>query len=118
MPTLLNSNPAPGQPGIPPRWTSARKEAIGTAYYSASRVWFTISRGIITEVYYPTVDHPQTRDWQLLITDGEFFHEERRDLDSQIEYVDHEALAFVVTKTDRAGRYKIEKTIICDPHSP
>lgn len=48
-----------GSPGIPPRWTSSQKDGIGTAYSSASRVWFTISHGILNEIYYPTIDRPQ-----------------------------------------------------------
>ena len=78
-----------GRPGMPPRWTSSSKGGVGTAYSASSRVWFTISHGILNEIYFPTIDHPQTRDMQFLITDGEsFFHEERRDLDSEIECIE------------------------------
>ena len=73
---------APGAPGIEPRWTSSAKDGIGTAYHTSSRLWFTLSHGIVNEVYYPHVDTPNTRDLQFLITDGETFcHEEKRDLD-------------------------------------
>jgi glucoamylase len=58
---------------------------VGTAYAASSQIWFTLWNGIITEVYYPTVDRPQLRDLQYLITDGKsFFHEEKRHLKSQI----------------------------------
>ena len=40
-----NSN-AFGAPGIEPRWTSSAKTGIGTAYNSASCVWFTLSHGM------------------------------------------------------------------------
>jgi hypothetical protein len=40
---------APGWPGHDPRWTSSTKSAVGTAYGSQSRVWFTISHGIVNE---------------------------------------------------------------------
>ena len=60
-----------GRPGMPPKWTSSSKEGVGTAYSTSSRVWFTISHGILNEIYFPTIDHPQTRDMQFLITDGE-----------------------------------------------
>ena len=73
-----NGELAFGAPGIEPRWTSSNKEAVGCAYSTSSRVWFTWSHGIINEIYYPTIDRLQTRDLQLLITDGEtFFHEEK-----------------------------------------
>jgi glucoamylase len=75
-----------GAPGIEPRWTSSAKSGIGTAYHSASCIWFTLSHGIVNEIYFPHVDSPNTRDLQFLITDGESFcHEERRDLLHQTE---------------------------------
>jgi glucoamylase len=73
-----------GAPGIEPRWTSSAKEGLGTAYHTSCRVWFTLSHGIVNEIYYPSVDQPNTRDFQFLISDGETFcHEEKRDLDHQ-----------------------------------
>ena len=65
-----HSNPAFGWPGIEPRWTHGDKDGVGTAYAASSRIWFTLWNGVITEVYYPTVDHPQIRDLQYLVTDG------------------------------------------------
>ena len=59
-----------GAPGIEPRWTSSAKDGVGTAYQSSSGIWFTLSHGIINEIYFPHVDTPNTRDCQLLITDG------------------------------------------------
>ena len=47
-----NSTPF-GAPGIKPRWTSSAKDGIGTAYHSASCIWFTHSHGIINEIYFP-----------------------------------------------------------------
>jgi len=40
---------APGWPGIPPRWTSSAKSGIGTALRPSSRIWFTVSHGILNE---------------------------------------------------------------------
>ena len=74
-----NNKDAFGHPGITPRWTHGDKDGVGTAYAASSQVWFTLWNGIITEVYYPTVDRPQIRDLQYLITDGKsFFHDEKR----------------------------------------
>ena len=58
-----------GGPGIPPRWTHGAKDGVGTAYASSSRLWFTVWNGVVTEVYYPTVDRPQLRDLQFLVTE-------------------------------------------------
>lgn len=109
-------NKAFGAPGIPPRWTSGAKDGIGTAYSVASKVWFTIVRGCLTEIYYPTIDTPQIRDLQFLITDGEtFFHEERRDLTPNVHSVENSALGLSVVMADPQDRYQIRKEIITDP---
>jgi hypothetical protein len=62
---------APGGPGIEPRWTRGAKLAVGTAYSTSSRVWYTLDAGRMTEVYYPTIDTPQIGDLQFLFTNGE-----------------------------------------------
>src|SRR5271154_592139 len=108
-----------GQPGAEPRWTSSRKDAVGMAYSAASRIWYTISHGILNEIYYPTIDRPQTRDMEFLLTDGEtFVHEEKRDLERTFEYIDSCSSAVRLTNSDPQGRYKIIKEIIADPHHP
>src|SRR5215472_17596839 len=113
----LATNPAPGGPGIPPRWAPGAKDAVGTAYAVSSRVWYTVANGVITEVYYPTIDTPQMRDLQYLVTDGEtFFHDERRHMRTENDCVTTAALGFKVTNFDKDGRYSIEKQIIGDPH--
>jgi glucoamylase len=112
------SSPAPGAPGIEPRWTSSAKDGIGTAYSSSAQVWFTLSHGIVNELYFPHVDTPNTRDIEYLITDGETFcHEEKRDLDHQTEYPEKSALLYRLTNSERSGRYRIVKEILVDPHS-
>jgi glucoamylase len=108
-----------GGPGLEPRWTSSAKDTVATAYSASSRVWFTVSHGILNEVYYPTIDRPQIRDMQFLITDGEtFFHEERRSLLHEFEYIDSDALAVRIRNIDPDGRYVLIKEIISDPHYP
>jgi glucoamylase len=106
-----------GAPGIEPRWTSSAKEGFGTAYHTSCRVWFTLSHGIVNEIYYPSVDQPNTRDFQFLISDGETFcHEEKSDLEHQIEYPEKACLFYRLTNTERQGRYRLIKEICTDPH--
>lgn len=76
--TSSENSHAFGAPGIEPRWTSSAKEGLGTVYHTSCRIWFTLSHGIINEIYYPTVGQPNTRDLQFFISDGETFcHEEK-----------------------------------------
>ena len=114
---IPNQTKAFGWPGIEPRWTHGGKDGLGTAYAASSRVWFTFWNGIVTEVYYPTVDRPQLRDLQYLITDGKsFFHDEKRDLKSKVELLPDHGLGYRCTNSDPAGHYAIVKEIIADPH--
>jgi glucoamylase len=106
-----------GHPGTEPHWTSSMKDAVGTAYSASSRIWFTCSHGVLNEVYHPTIDRPQVRDMEFLVTDGEtFVHEEKRDLNSTFEYIHPEALGARYVNSDPQGRYSLTKEIITDPH--
>ena len=109
---------APGGPGIEPRWTRAAKLAVGTAYSTSSRVWYTLDYGCVTEVYYPTIDSPQIRDLQFLVTDGEnFFHDERRNFVGHIDCISRERPLDSRPRTGKEeGRYSIHKTVLGDPH--
>ena len=113
-----HSRPAPGYPGMDPRWTQSNKESIGTAYHTSCRLWYTLSHGIVNEIYYPCIDTPNTRDLQFLVTDGETFcHEERRHLDHEIHYPEKGTLLQKITNTDPGGRYRIVKEVLAEPHS-
>ena len=113
----FNWHTAPGGPGIEPRWTHGTKIAVGTAYSTSSRLWYTLDPGCLTEVYYPTIDTPQIRDLQFLFTDGEtFFHDERRNFFCEIDCISEAALGFEVTSHEKQGRYRVHRTILGDPH--
>ena len=108
---------APGAPGIPPRWTSSAKTGIGTALNRNSRVWFTLSHGILNEVYFPRVDMACTRDMGLIVTDGvSFFSEEKRDCTFENVPVEPGVPAYRLANTHVGGRFRIEKEIFADPH--
>ena len=107
---------APGWPGIPPRWTSSAKSGVGTALNSRGRVWFTISHGILNEVYYSHIDRACTRDLGLLVTDGQgFFSEEKRHAQHDLAAFADGVPAFRLVNTCNEGRYRIEKEIPSDP---
>ncbi len=107
---------APGWPGIEPRWTSSAKTGIGTALNRESRIWFTLSHGILNEVYFPSVDQACTRDMGLIVTDGSgFFSEEKRHTTHEVGRLAEGVPAYRVANDCEYGRYRIEKEIITDP---
>jgi glucoamylase len=106
-----------GAPGIEPRWTSSAKEGFGTAYHTSCRLWFTLSHGIVNEIYYPFVDQPNTRDFQFLISDGETFcHEEKIHLLHKMEYPERACLFYRLINSEPSGRYRLIKQVMTDPH--
>jgi glucoamylase len=112
----MTEHAAPGAPGIEPRWTSSAKAGVGTALSSSSRVWFTISHGIMDEIYYPRLDQACTRDLGMLVSDGHsYFCEEKRSTRHEIAMPEAGVPAFQLLNTDEDNRFRIEKQIVSDP---
>ena len=108
-----------GGPGMAPRWSHSDKDGVGTAYSADSRLWYTLWRGIVTEVYFPTIDRPQMRDMEFLFSDGKtFFHEEKRNLIPLTERPNDHALGYRIRCDEPEGRYRVVKSVIGDPHLP
>lgn len=121
--------------GVTSTWNYAGKTGIGTSYeqyvneqYSdsaptgtVSKVWFSITQGIITETAYGLIHEAQIKDLQFLVTGTGFFDEEKQDTTSQIHYLYTDSagrplsLAYKVINTDNEGKYTIEKHIFTDP---
>ncbi len=108
---------APGWPGIPPRWTSSAKTAVGTALNQHSKVWFTLSHGILNEIYFPRVDQACTRDMGFIVTDGhEFFSEEKRNCAFENDPIQPGIPVYQLRNTCHSGRYRIHKEVLTDPY--
>src|SRR5699024_5404068 len=108
---------APGAPGMDPKWTSSSKSGIGKALNSGSDVLFTISYGILNEVYYPQEDIACIRDMELIITDGkDFFCEEKRDTEHSVKWLKTGVPAYRVKNSSPEKDFEITKEIITDPY--
>ena len=101
-----------GAPGAQGSWSSARKVQVGTFYdkdhTAKSPLWFTLAEGTLTEVFYPTIDRGQIRDSQFVVTDGQSFFQQERDLKHQTEVLSPSLAR--ITNEDSSGRYKISHT--------
>jgi glucoamylase len=107
----------PGKPGAPPTWTSSAKTGMGTSLNPANAIWFTLGRGILTEVYCPRVDRAGIKELGFLVADaGAFFSDEKHDTRSEIRYLAPGVPAYRLTNTCKEGRYRLEKIILTDPH--
>jgi glucoamylase len=81
-----------------------------------SRIWFTLSHGILNEIYYQRPDLACTRDLGLIVIhDNVFFSEEKRHAEHQIKSMAAGIPAYELVNT-HAGHYRITKCIISDPY--
>jgi glucoamylase len=105
-------------PGSAAAWTTGNKLAVGTAANTTSKVWFTVAKGITSEVFYPRLDVPNMQDMQYVVTDGSTFVDLERDKTNHVVSMpDEKALEYTITDTDNRAtpRYSITNTYITDP---
>jgi glucoamylase len=105
---------APGAPGSPSYFDLARKDCVGTARNSTSKVWFTVADGALSDVYWPTVDATNVHSLQYIVTDGSTFTDlQARDM-RYTSVADASGMACTVTAFNSSHRYRITTTYIAD----
>ncbi len=115
-PVLAASREAPGAPGAASDWVTGDKDGFGTARGTTSKVWYTLNNGELSEIYYPRIDTPSTRDTQLVVTDGRTFTDrETTDTIHQVRLLDPQSLSYQQVDRAKSGNYLIIKTYTTDP---
>jgi glucoamylase len=101
-----------GAPGAAPTWSPAAKDLVTTSLGS-SRVWATIGRGILNEVYWPDTGRPQVRDLGFIIAGDGFWVEVQREARYRVSTpAPHVPLATVVHE---GHRYRLTLEFLPDP---
>jgi glucan 1,4-alpha-glucosidase len=108
---------APDGPGALSHFGLARKDCLGTARNTNSKVWYTIANGVLSDVYYPTIDNTNVETLQYVVTDGSTFTDlQTRDMTYTVEAQrDAGGMACTVTATATSGKYRIETDYVTDP---
>ncbi len=60
-------------PGALSHFDLARKDCLGTARNTTSKIWYTVAGGVLSDVYAPTIDTTNVETMQYLVTDGSTF---------------------------------------------
>ncbi len=117
IPALASTLEAPCPPGNASVWGMAAKDSLGTSVSSNSRVYFTGAEGILTEVFYPTLDRVQNVDLQLLVTDANktWGDEERRQNQHDVSQINKRAMLWQAVTTADSGKWKTTKRTFTDP---
>src|SRR3989442_12838566 len=104
-------------PGALSHLDLSRKDCLGTARNTTSRVWFTIANGVLSDVYYPTADNTNVETMQYIVTDGSTFTDlQTRDTSYTVQLLDKNALDCRVTTTANSGKYRIITDYLTDPN--
>jgi len=110
---------APDGPGALSHFDLARKDCLGTAQNTTSKVWFTIANGVLSDVYYPTADNTNVETLQYIVTDGSTFTDlQTRDTTYTVKLLSNnsQALDCEVTTTAKSGKYRIITDYLTDPN--
>ncbi|MCA1636586.1 MAG: glycoside hydrolase family 15 protein [Acidobacteria bacterium] len=114
----VGNNLAPGAPGRDAQWESAGKTAVGTSNTLESKVWFTLRAGVLTEVYYPTVDVANTRVLEFAVSpcasSDKSLLTESEDTTPRLEVLDERALTFRQVNKAKDDVFTITKTYTVD----
>jgi glucan 1,4-alpha-glucosidase len=106
---------APGGPGTESYFDLARKDCVGTARNTASKVWYTVADGVLSDVYEPTIDNTNVETLQYIVTDGSSFTDlQTRDMTYTVA-ADPSGMACTVTATNASHGYRLITTYITDP---
>jgi glucoamylase len=117
-PAAAGATVAPGAPGARADWLNADKDGFGTATGTRSRLWYTLERGSLTEVYYPRLDVPDVRSLQIVVSDGDRGVAQRSPhVQHHVTLVDPQALEYRETST-LPGRWRLTETFATDPARP
>jgi len=122
LPTVASAStaqpdpPAPDGPGALSHFDLARKDCLGTARNTTSKVWYTVADGMLSDVYYPTDDNTNVETLQYVVTDGSTFTDiQQRDMTYTASALDSSGMSCRVTATARSGRYRIVTDYVTDP---
>jgi glucoamylase len=115
--SVTQASAAPGAPGAPSYFDLARKDCVGTAAGSGSKVWYTVAGGVLSDVYEPTIDNTDVSTLQYIVTDGSTFTDlQTRDMTYTVA-ADPSGMACTVTSTDAKHGFRLITTYITDPAS-
>ena len=103
-------------PGSLSHFDLARKDCLGTARNTTSKVWFTVANGVLSDVYFPTNDNTNVETLQFVVTDGQTFTDlQSRDTTYTTDSTDPRSLDCRTTSTAKSGRYQIVTEYVTDP---
>jgi glucan 1,4-alpha-glucosidase len=113
----VQAGAAPDGPGALSHFDLARKDCFGTARNTTSKVWYTVAGGVLSDVYYPTIDNTNVETLQYVVTDGSTFTDlQTRDTTYTVRALGAGGMECRVTSTATSGKYRLVTDYVTDPN--
>jgi glucoamylase len=102
-------------PGALSHFDLARKDCLGTARNTTSKIWYTVAGGVLSDVYAPTIDTTNVETMQYIVTDGTSFTDLQTRDTTYTVIADPTGMICTVTSTAKSGKYRLTTTYLTDP---
>jgi glucoamylase len=103
-------------PGATSHFDLARKDCLGTARNTTSKIWYTVADGVLSDVYAPTIDTTNVQTMQYVVTDGKTFTDlQTRDTTYTVSS-DETGMVCTVSATAKSKAYRLVTTYRTDPN--
>jgi glucoamylase len=103
-------------PGATSHFDLARKDCLGTARNTTSKIWYTVAGGVLSDVYAPTIDTTNVETMQYIVTDGKTFTDlQTRDTTYTVAS-DETGMVCTVTASAKSKAYRLVTTYVTDPN--
>ena len=106
-----------GAPGALSHYDLARKDCFGTARNTTSKVWYTVAGGVLSDVYYPTIDNTNVETLRYVVTDGSTFTDvQGRDTTYTVAALPGSGgMGCRVTTSAKSGKWQLVTDYVTDP---
>jgi glucoamylase len=106
---------AAGAPGAASYYDEARKDCVGTAADTGSKVWYTVADGTLSDTYAPTIDNTDVKSLDPIVTGPGFTALQPRDMTYTVSALGSTGMACRVVALDAAEHFAIVSDFVTDP---
>src|SRR5487761_1177343 len=106
---------ATGAPGALSYYDEARKDCAGTAADTASKAWYTVADGELSDTYAPTIDNTDVKSLDPIVTGPGFSALQPRDMTYMVSSLGHTGMACRVIALDSTAHFAIVTDFVTDP---
>ena len=106
---------AAGAPGAASYYDEARKDCVGTAADTQSKVWYTVADGTLSDTYAPTIDNTDVKSLDPVVTGPGFTALQPRDMTYTVSDLGSTGMACQVIALDSAEHFAVVTDFVTNP---